>query len=86
MELPFSAKLAITVSYMISTLLSYSLMLVVMTFNGYLFIACVLGLACGYFIFGYMKKKNHLKSKVAAGAERIYNPEGDKCCVEVDWD
>ena len=79
-------KIIITGSYFLSTLLSYSLMLVVMTFNGYLFIACVLGLSFGYFIFGYLKKKNHLKAKVDAGAERIYNPEGDKCCADVDFD
>ena len=35
-------------------------MLVVMSFNGNLFIACVLGLSFGYFIFGYMKKKHHM--------------------------
>jgi hypothetical protein len=35
-------------------------MLVVMSFNGNLFIACVLGLSLGFFIFGYMKKKHEM--------------------------
>ena len=76
----------ITMSYFFSTLLSYSLMLVVMSFNGYLFLASVFGLGFGYFVFGYMKKKNHLRTKAVAGQERIYNPEGDKCCADVDFD
>lgn len=54
------------------------LMLIVMTYNAGLFIATVLGLTTGYEIFGFIKKKSHT---------RIYNPEGDKCCTEVDgWD
>ena len=72
--------------YGLSALLSYALMLVVMTFNGNLFIATVLGLAFGYFVFGYLKKKNAAKDKKAAGEEKIYNPEGDKCCADVDFD
>jgi hypothetical protein len=50
-------------------------MLIVMTYNGGLFIATVFGLTAGYFIFGFIRKKSY---------SRIYNPEGDKCCTEVD--
>ena len=46
-----------------------------MTYNAGLFIATVLGLTVGYAIFGFIRKKSHT---------RIYNPEGDKCCTEVD--
>jgi hypothetical protein len=46
-----------------------------MTFNGGLFIATIAGLTIGYFIFGFIRKGNYGK---------IYNPEGDKCCTEVD--
>ena len=86
LSLSMKNKLIITGSYFLSTLLSYSLMLVVMSFNGFLFIATVMGLGFGYFIFGYLKNKNHLKAKVEAGSEKIYNPEGDKCCADVDYD
>ncbi len=51
------------------------LMLMVMTFNGGIFIVTILGLTTGYFIFGFIKKRSYT---------RIYNPEGDKCCTEVD--
>ena len=46
-----------------------------MTYNGGIFIVTVLGLTTGYFIFGFIRKTKYTK---------IYNPEGDKCCAEVD--
>ena len=86
MNLPMKIRIIMTATYLLSTLLSYALMLVVMSFNVGLFLACVFGLAFGYFIFGYLKKRGHAQAKVTAGQERIYNPEGDKCCVDVDFD
>ena len=70
-------------SYFYSTILSYALMLVVMTFNMGLFIAAIVGLTIGYSIFGYLRKtegNNH------AQGEKLYNPEGDKCCADVEYD
>ena len=74
-QLSIKIRLMIAVTYLFSIFLSYMLMLVVMTFNAGVFVATCLGLATGYFIFGFMKKTKY---------SRIYNPEGDKCCVEVD--
>lgn len=65
----------IALIYFVSIFLSYMLMLIVMTYNGGIFIVTVFGLTTGYFIFGFIRKTNYT---------RIYNPEGDKCCVEVD--
>ena len=65
----------ISVIYFFSIFLSYLLMLAVMTFNAGIFIVTILGLTVGYFIFGFIRKRKYTK---------IYNPEGDKCCAEVD--
>jgi Ctr copper transporter family len=86
MQLSMKTKVIITFTYFLSTLLSYSVMLVVMSFNGGLFLATVFGLSFGFFIFGYLKKKGHAASKAALGDDKIYNPEGDKCCADVDFD
>jgi hypothetical protein len=65
----------ISLTYLVSVFLSYMLMLAVMTFNAGIFVATVLGLTVGYFIFGFIRKRKYT---------RIYNPEGDKCCTEND--
>ncbi len=79
--IPMTDKLVITVSYFYSILLSYALMLVVMTFNMGLFCAAVGGLTIGYLIFGYYRKIGK-----HSGGEQIYNPEGDKCCADNEYD
>ncbi len=86
MSLSIEQKIIITVTYFLSILFSYAIMLVVMSFNGGLFLATIFGLGFGHFVFGYLKKKNQAVAKAAVGTERIYNPEGDKCCADVDFD
>ena len=68
-------RFLISITYFVSIFLSYMLMLAVMTFNAGIFIVTILGLTTGYFIFGFIRKRKYTK---------IYNPEGDKCCAEVD--
>ena len=68
-------RFKIAIIYFCSLFLSYMLMLIVMTFNFGLFMAAVLGLTFGYFIFGFMKKQ---------GFTKIYSPETDKCCTQID--
>lgn len=61
--------------YFISLFLSFFLMLIVMTFNFGLFLAAVFGLTFGYFVFGFIRKR---------GFTKIYSPETDKCCTQID--
>lgn len=44
-----------TALHFLQTALGYSLMLVAMTFNLWLFLAVVLGITCGYLCFGWMQ-------------------------------
>lgn len=47
-----------TFIHLIQAILSYALMLIVMTYNAYLIVAVVLGAAFGYFLFGWMRQKS----------------------------
>lgn len=44
-----------TLLHLVQLVLSYFLMLIVMTFNVWLFISVVLGCTVGYFLFGWQK-------------------------------
>ena len=68
-------RFKIMIIYFLSLFFSYMLMLVVMTFNAGLFIATILGLTLGYFVFGFIRKR---------GFTKIYSPETDKCCTQID--
>ena len=57
-------RIAITASYMLSVTLAYLLMLIVMTYNGVLFIATILGLGFGHFVFAFPPKKNDTYSAI----------------------
>mmetsp|Transcript_41852 Transcript_41852/g.64035 ORF Transcript_41852/g.64035 Transcript_41852/m.64035 type:complete len:88 (-) Transcript_41852:49-312(-) len=69
-----STRLLIMVIYFVIMFLSYYVMLIVMTFNAGLFVATVLGLTVGYSVF--------LMAPKADG--KIYNPQVDKCCTDMD--
>uniref|UniRef100_A0A0K8TQR2 Copper transport protein n=1 Tax=Tabanus bromius TaxID=304241 RepID=A0A0K8TQR2_TABBR len=47
-----------TFLHFVQVIVSYLLMLIVMTFNGYLCVAVALGAAVGYFAFGWVKQKS----------------------------
>ena len=68
----FLHRLKLFIVYFLSLMLSYFLMLIVMTFNAGLFVAAVMGLTFGYYIFGFVRKRGYTK---------IYYPETDKCCT-----
>ena len=71
-RLSFIIRAKIMGVYFTSLFLSYTLMLIVMTFNAGLFVATVVGLTSGYFVFGFTRKRGYTK---------IYCPETDKCCT-----
>ena len=65
-------RFKIMLVYFLSLFFSYMLMMVVTTFNLGLFLATILGLTSGYFVFGFIRKRGFVK---------IYSPETDKCCT-----
>lgn len=47
-----------TLLHLIQVSVSYLLMLIVMTYNVWLCLAVVLGAACGYYLFGWIRSRN----------------------------
>lgn len=48
--------------FLFHNMLGYALMLTVMIYNGYLFVAVVGGMALGYFLFGHMSMKVNMEN------------------------
>ena len=59
-----------TILYFVQLTLAFGLMLLVMTFNGLIFVAVVSGITAGYVIFGF-KKLNVLAKNGQNGYEVI---------------
>ncbi|XP_058831339.1 uncharacterized protein LOC131689953 isoform X2 [Topomyia yanbarensis] len=57
-----SAFLAEATVFLFHNMLGYALMLMVMLYNGYLFLAVVGGMALGYFLFGHMSMKVNMEN------------------------
>lgn len=53
--------------------LTYGLMLVVMMYNGFIFIAVVFGAFVGYFLFGHISMKTNMENLQAIQNKIIYN-------------
>ena len=62
-------RLKLTINYFISVVIAYALMLCVMSYNGGVFVATILGLTTGHFVFSYLK---NLKEKDMAYFMRDY--------------
>lgn len=56
------AFLAEATVFLFHNMLGYALMLTVMIYNGYLFVAVVGGMAIGYFLFGHMSMKVNMEN------------------------
>ena len=63
-KINLQTKFIVTAIYFMNILCSYMLMLIVMTFNGGLFLASIGGLTLGYLVFGFLKIKDDEKLKV----------------------
>ncbi|XP_026469726.1 probable low affinity copper uptake protein 2 isoform X2 [Ctenocephalides felis] len=48
--------------HLLDGILGYAVMLSVMLYNGYMFIAVILGAAIGHFVFGYMSRKINMEN------------------------
>lgn len=57
--------------FIFDSVLNYGLMLAVMLFNGYIFIAVVLGAFVGYFLFGHLSMKTNMENLQAIQTKMI---------------
>ncbi|CAO1414468.1 unnamed protein product [Diamesa serratosioi] len=67
-------------TFLVHNVLNYFLMLCVMLFNGYLFIAVCLGMAVGYFLFGHLSMKTNMENLQAIQTKIICSAR----CAESD--
>lgn len=67
--------LTAVVIFLLHNSLGYGLMLVVMLYNGYMFIAIVLGMGLGYFIFGHISMKINMENVQARRTAVICSPK-----------
>lgn len=58
----FCAFFAEATIFLLHNMLGYALMLTVMIYNGYLFVAVVGGMALGYFFFGHLSMKVNMEN------------------------
>lgn len=76
---PFVEKLGkaliAVVIFLLHNSLGYGLMLVVMLYNGYMFIAIVFGMGLGYFIFGHISMKINMENVQARRNAVICSPK-----------
>ncbi|CAI5474634.1 unnamed protein product [Closterium sp. Yama58-4] len=80
---PLLDRLAVTGIYALNLIFSYAIMLIVMSFNIGLFIAVVLGLTIGFFVFGAKRRKNSSERPLVEEAqeENCCAGTSDACCA-----
>lgn len=64
------------------TLLNYGLMLSVMLFNGYIFVAVVMGAFVGYFLFGHLSMKTNMENLQAIQTKMVCS---SRCADSGEW-
>lgn len=57
--------------FLFDSVLNYGLMLAVMLYNGYIFVAVVLGAFVGYFFFGHLSMKTNMENLQAIRTKMI---------------
>lgn len=62
------------VVFLFHNVLNYFLMLVVMLYNGYLFLAVVAGMTLGYFMFGHISMKINMENLQARQTRIMCSP------------
>ena len=68
--IPGKKRLLMTIIYLISTILSYLILLLVFQLDAGIFFFTVAGYSVGYIVFGFRRRKSYYF---------LYNPKSDKC-------
>jgi solute carrier family 31 (copper transporter), member 1 len=61
--------------FLFHNVLGYALMLLVMLYNGYVFIAVVFGMTLGYFLFGHIAMKVNMENIQAVQTKAMCSPQ-----------
>ena len=83
-DLSLASRLVLTLCYLCMSLLAYSLMLLVMTFNYPILLMLCLGMASGHLVFaivGLPELDSRYRQVAGTGS---YMPEADNCCTKVE--
>ena len=81
-NMPQKYKVFIAVSYVLQLIIAYSLMLCVMSYNVGVFVATILGLTAGNFVFGYRKeqKLENIEYYIQDYKVGLLNTDGNQQC------
>eukprot|EP00347_Sterkiella_histriomuscorum_P019341 403342013 len=69
-------KLVLGAIYLVSTVLSYLLLLMAFQLDFGVYLAIICGYTIGYSIFGFRRRKSYIY---------LYNPKSDKCQFEIEF-
>jgi len=81
-KIPCGTRLMLTIMQFVIVGLGFLLMLLVMSFNVWVFLVAVLGLTIGKKIAGTMKIPDLKRVGMIAGGFSVYNAKGDQCCTD----
>ena len=81
-KLPFGTRLVLAIMHLAVITLGFLIMLLVMSFNVWVFLVAISGLTIGKIIAGTMKIADLKRVGMIAGGFSVYNAKGDQCCTD----